>query len=113
MVSSSSGSSGPNMARKKAAWSSCNAGITCLLDALHAALGGVGFSAQHSQFWDIGIPLDQGGHWAKAGQGVVVEGPDCSADRRAMIIEQDRLTVSVIHGVPSEVDFTHSPRRQG
>src|SRR5215510_15223375 len=113
MVSSNSGSSGPNMARRKAAWSSCNAGIAPLLGTLHKTLGCVGFSAQHSQFWDISVPLDQGGHWAKAGQGVAVEGPDRIADWRAMIIDQDRLAVSVIYGVPGEMDFTYSRRRQG
>src|SRR4029453_1084697 len=113
MVSSNSGSSEPNMARRKAAWSSRNAGIVLLLGTQHKTLGGVSFSAPHSQFWDIGVPLDQGGYRAKTSQGVAVEGPDRIADWRAMIIDQDRLAVSVIHGVPGEMDFTYSTRRPG
>src|SRR6185503_17047392 len=113
MVSSNSGSSGPNIARRKAAWSSRNAGIALLLGTLHKTLSCASFSAQHSQFRDMRVPLDQGGHRAKVSQGVAVEGPNRIADWCAMIINQDRLAVGVIHRVPGEMDFTHSTRRQG
>src|SRR5262245_51655104 len=113
MVSSNAGSSGPSIARRKAAWSSCNAGIARLLGTLKKALGYVRFSAQHRQFWDIGIPLDQSRRQAKASQGLVVEAPDRIADWRAMIIDQDRLAIGIIHSVPGEMDFTHSTHRQG
>src|SRR5215510_1590586 len=46
-------------------------------------------------------------------QSLAVEGPYRITDWRAMIIDQDRLAVSVIYGVPGEMDFTYSTRRQG
>src|SRR5712692_8882946 len=113
MASSNWGSSGPSMARRNADCRSRNAGINRLLGTLHRPLGRVGFATQHSQVWDIRVPLDQGGHRAKAGQRVGVEGPDRGGDWRAMIIDQDRLAIGVIHRVPCEVDFTHSARWQG
>src|SRR5260370_39542288 len=101
------------MARRKADWSSRNAGIARLPSTLKKALGCVSFSTQHNQFRDIGVPLNQGAHRTKASQGMAVEGPDRIADWRSMIIDQDRLAVGVIHRVPGEVDFTYSTRRQG
>src|SRR5437762_14186631 len=105
MASSNWGSSGPSMARRNAAWSSHNAGIDRLLGTLHVPLGRVSFATQHRQVWDIRVPLDQGGHRAKAGQRVAVEGPDRGGDWRAMIIDQDRLAIGVIHRMPREMDF--------
>src|SRR5213594_2659498 len=99
MASSNWGSSEPSMARRNAVWSSCNAGIDRLLGALHAALRRAGFAPQHRQVWDICVPLDQGGHRAKAAQCVAVESPDRVGDWRTMIVDQHRLAVGVIHGV--------------
>src|SRR5215510_3897139 len=95
------------MARRNAVWSSCNASMDRPRGTLHAPLSPVGFALQHSQCWDIRVPLDQGGHWAKAAQGVSVEGPDRVGDRRTMIVDQYRLAIGVIYGVPREVDLTH------
>src|SRR5712691_6822570 len=113
MASSNWDSSGPSMARRNAVWSSCNAGIDCLLSTLHAPLSRVGFAPQHSQFWDIRVPFDQGGHRTKAAQRVAVECPDRVGDWRTMIVDQHCLAIGVIHGVPREVDLTHSVYWQG
>src|SRR5712691_13479776 len=113
MASSNWDSSGPSMARRNAVWSSCNAGIDRLLSTLHTPLSRVGFATQYSQFWDVRVPLDQRGHRAKAGQRVGVKGPDRVGDWCAMVIDQDRLAIGVMHRVPREVDFTHSVCRQG
>src|SRR6266851_6718605 len=113
MASSNWGSSGPSMARRNADCRSRNAGIDRLLGTLDVPLGRVGFATQHSQVWDMRVPLEQGGHRANAGQRVGVEGPDRGGDWRTMIINQDRLAIGVIRRVPRDMDFTHRARRQG
>src|SRR5262245_2871526 len=87
-----------------ACWSSRNAGMP--LRSVHDLLCVRGFLDQHRECGQVRVPFDERRHLSKQGYGLGVEGPDCLADARAVIVDPDRAAVvELTKRVPRQMDF--------
>src|SRR5437879_5790745 len=97
----------PTTASRKVVWVSASVGTARLHCYYPVGVGGL--TEQRCECWNLVVPFDQRGLWAKAPKRVGVEIPRALGDRGRMRIDPQlgaRRRFVVFGGVPSQMDLT-------
>src|SRR5215471_17396733 len=101
-MAAASASSPSRRARRTAAWTSRSAGMDIRRRrAAEDPLGSAGLLEQDRERRNVGVPLDQSRHGPQTRDRVAIQVPDLRGDWRAVVIDQDDLTVGIVAGVSS------------
>src|SRR5262245_45569237 len=105
--------SSPRMASRTASCRSRKAGIEILnAERCDGMMGLAHLGKQDGELRQVGVPLDHRGNSAEPSDRTRVERPDGLSNDRAVVIDQDGMTVGIIPRVPREVGLPDSLGRQ-